>query len=459
VATNPRDPDRNLPPDGGSTRAGDADPDRFPNDDDRVLVEEALLDGDVPVRAGGARAALGHGHFRTVWLGTLGSNVGTWMQNVALGSLAYKLTKSAGFVALVGFMQLGPLLILGLVGGVLADTLDRRWVLIAANTEQLVFSLVLAFVAAARHPNKSAVVLSVLLVGIGNALGAASLSALIPTLVPRRDLAGAVSLQSAQINMSRVIGPAIGGLLLGAVGFAWVFAINAVTYLLAIVTLVVVPSPPQERQRHVRGVRRLTAGLVTARTDPFVGRILLTITTFSLLCLSFLGLMPVLAERNLHVNSQGPAYGALYACFALGASIGAVSVGTVFVSRPRGRIVRVGLATFAVSLMIFGLLRTALPAYPVALAVGATYFATVTGLSTALQEHLSDAVRGRVMALYTMGFGGTVPVGLLIFGAVADRTSVTTVVEIGAAVAVVMAAVFRLSTAPRLDAGAVAGEE
>lgn len=410
------------------------------SDVERERAEEAAQEGDVPYRPGSARAALAHRDFTVVWLGALASNVGTWMQNVALGVLAYRLTRSAQFVALIGFAQLGPLLVLSPVGGVLADMIDRRRLLITAQFWQMAFSLLLAVVASGDDPSRVAIVAVVTAVGVGNALNAPAFSAVLPALVGRRDLTGAVSLMSVQMNVSRVVGPAIGGLLLPVIHEPGVFVVNAATYFFAIGTLLTVRPPPVVASgEQVQGWRRLVSGFAVARRDPLVARCLLTIAAISFFCLPFIGLMPVLAAENLGIDPNSAAYGWLYACFGLGAALGAVSVGTVLVGQPKPRVVRVGLVAFAVLLMVFGLLRSAWPAYPVGFLVGLSYFTTVTSLSTHLQQHLDDAVRGRVMALWIMGFGGTVPIGLLVGGAIASRTSVTTVVVAGALIAAALA--------------------
>jgi predicted MFS family arabinose efflux permease len=150
--------------------------------------------------------------------------------------------------------------------------------------------------------------------------------------------------------------------------------------------------------------------------------------------------MPVVAAQNLGMKVTGLEYGLLYACFGLGAASGAIAVGSVLVGHGRDRVIAVGLALFGVMLLVFGLLRAPGPAYPVVFLVGLFYFATVTTLSTRLQEHLRDEVRGRVMALYMMGFGGTIPLGLLVAGQIAAHTSITTVVVAGAAIAMLLAA-------------------
>ncbi|HEX7166335.1 MAG TPA: MFS transporter [Acidimicrobiales bacterium] len=411
-------------------------------------TEGAVLGGDVPYAPGSARAAFAHRAFRRVWLGSMASNVGTWMQNVALGAFAYELTESSGYVALLGFAQLGPLLLLSIVGGLLADTVDRRWLLIGCQVEQMILSFVLAAVAAGDDPSRTALFLCVLAIGIGNAFNAPTFSAVLPQLVGKRDLVGAVSLQSVQLNLSRVVGPAIGGAILPAIGASGVFAVNGVTYLFAIATLFAVTIPRPYPEYGEQGWRRLVGGFAVARRDRLVRRCLLTIAAISFFCLPFVGLLPVIAARNLGIDVEGAAYGALYACFGLGAACGAVAVGTLLVGRDKAAAVRAGLALFAISLAAFGLLRVPAPAYPVAFLVGLFYFGAVTSLSSVLQQHLDESVRGRVMALWIMGFGGTVPIGLLVFGVLAEAASVTAVVLVGAVVAALLAVLANVRARP-----------
>jgi predicted MFS family arabinose efflux permease len=408
-------------------------------------AEDAVIDGDVPVTSRRAFGALSSHDFRVVWIGTLSSNVGTWMQTVALGAFIYDLTHSAAFVALITFAQLGPILPLSPLGGVLADRVDRRRLLIVMQSEQLVFSFVLAVVAASDHPDRWALFAATLGVGLGNALSGAPLASLLPNLVEREDLPGAISLQSVQMNLSRVIGPAIGGLLLPLIHPDGIFAVNAVTYLFAVIGLLLV----QRRARPIaapglRALQQLGAGFEVARRDHLVRMVLLTVTAVSFFCLPFIGLMPVIAARNLQMNVKGAAYGFLYAVFGLGATIGAWLVGTVFADRPRGPTIRAGLACFSVSLIVFALLRSAAPSYPAIFVVGLTYFLVITSLSTTLQEHLEDDVRGRVMALWVMGFGGTVPIGLLAAGQLTHYISIGQLVVGGGVIAMALAAVVDL---------------
>ena len=403
-------------------------------------IEDAIVDGDRPLASGTAMAALRHRTFRTVFLGAFASNIGTWMQNVVLGAYAYDISHSSSFVGLVIFAQLGPALLLAMVGGLIADRVDRKKFLILLSLEQLVFSLILAWVVRTPSPSHLLLVAMVVMVGVGSAMFGPAYSAILPALVTRKDLPGAISLNSAQMNASRVIGPVIGGVAYHYVGPAWVFAGNAATYLFVVAALMMVtlPALPQA-PRHASRWRDLTAGITTARHDKVVGRCLVTVFVFSLLALAVIGQMPVVAAHNLGIDPKSADYGLLYACFGTGALIGAISIGTVFSRTSKAMIVRVCLIGYSLSLAAFALLRAALPAYVVVAVVGAFYFAFITALNTSLQTRLADAVRGRVMALWIMGFGGTVALGNLVVGPIVAEVGITAVLIFGAGVALALA--------------------
>ena len=420
-------------------------------------VEDALVDGDRALRPGTARAAFAHPTFRTVYLGAFASNIGTWMQNVVLGALAYDLTRSGTFVGLITAAQLGPMLLLSIVGGAIADTFDRRRTLTILALQQAVFSLVLAVIASPAEPDRVALVLAVLAIGVGNALYAPTFSAVVPILVPRRDLAGAIALNSVQMNASRVVGPAIGSILFSRFGASWVFALNGLSYLVVVAAIarVTLPAPVPSASR---GVQRVVEGLRYARTHREVAQTLVTVFVLSLLTLPFITQMPTLADVNLGIAARSDAYGFLYAAFGLGAVVGALSIGTLFAPVDKARLARFGLVAFGALLVVWALLRDPGPAYPVAFLVGAAYFTVITSLSTVLQQDLDDGVRGKVLALWIMGFGGTVPFGGLLGGWFAERTSITAMVLVGAAVALVLAVLVdlrptRRSSAARVSAG------
>ena len=330
---------------------------------------------------------------------------------------------------------MGPLLLLGLFGGLFADLFDRRLLLIALQIEQAVFSLVLAaIVGIGGEPSRWALFACVFAIGIGNALNLPAWSAVLPSLVGRADLPGAISLNSTQVNLSRVIGPAIAGVLYPIAGPSWIFVFNAATYVFVVGRAALGPLPGRAAQPPTRAGTTSCSACAWHAATRWSERILVTLPIFSFFCLPFIGLFPAIAASDLDLDTDTFAYGALYASFGVGAAIGALSIGTVLAGTDKAKLARVGLAGFAVAVFVFGLLRSPAIAYGVVLVLGAVYFGTVTAMMTVLQETLADEVRGRVMALWFMAFGGTVPLGALVFGPLLDATSSTVLLSIAGGV-------------------------
>ncbi len=393
-------------------------------------------------RPGSITAALHHQPFRRIWIGQLASNVGTWMQNIVLGILAFQLTGEAWFIGVVTFAQLGPMLVVSPIGGAIADRFDRRRVLIGAAAIQVALSLALAAVALDETPSKALIVLIVAGIGICASIYTPALSAMLPTLVGRRDLQGAVALNSAAMNISRVVGPILGGAIAQLGGVPLVFTINAASYLVAVWAIATVDVDFSPKGHHGQSPwEQLREGFRIAAHDPVLKRVLLTISTFSLCSLVFIYQMPLIVERHLDVSEF--TYTLLFATFAIGAALGAIAMGSWLVGVNRWATTRVALVAFAVGLTVFTL-ATELPAAFIGVFIaGATYFALVTALSTILQLQVDDHVRGRVMGLWMMGWAGLVPLGGLIAGPAIDAVGINPVLLAGAAVALVLAAVLR----------------
>jgi MFS family permease len=401
----------------------------------REDVEDAEVDGDRPFTPGTARAALSYQGFRRVFTGFAASNVGSWMQNVVLNAYAYDLTHSATFVALMNFATLGPFLVLSLVGGWLADRFDRRKLLMIVSVEQAVFAAVLALMARDADPSRVGMVVVVFAMNAGQAIAAPTFSAALPGLVDRADLTGAVSLVSANMNLSRVIGGALGPFVYVRWGVPWVFGINAISYFFILAGVITVTFPRVAPSGRHTGLRGLAEGFSVVARDPVKTRIIVTCVLFSFFSLVFIGLMSVLASQNLGIDPKSDAYGLLFACFGLGAAVGSLSLGTFLAGRDLARIVRIGFASFAGALTVFALWRVPLPAYPTVFVVGFCYFMAMTSMSTILQERLADHDRGKVMAIWMMAFGGIVSIGPLLLGPIAEVTSINAVILFGAAVA------------------------
>jgi MFS family permease len=388
---------------------------------------------------GTAGAALRTRNFRIIWLGMFASNIGTWMQTLVLPAYIDQRTESGTLVGAFVFAQLGPLLLLSIPGGVLADRFPRKRWIASMQLAALALTLVMA---ALVHWHAAVVwLLAVqLITGISNALSAPAMQGVVPALVDTRDLPGAISLNSVMINGSRVIGPVIAAALMASgLDVAGILVINAATYLFIIVALKLITIPHIGRATDEQGWANLTAGLRLARHRSVLARILVGMSLFSFLCLPFVGLFPTIVRLNFEMDTLQSAYKWLYATWGLGAMLGALSMGTVFAQVDKRRTIPPFMLGFAASLAVFALLRDPLPAFPVGFVLGFCYFAMTTSMLTVLQQNLRNSERARVMSLWFMAFGGTVSIGNLAFGPVIDWIGATPVLLLGAVNAVGLA--------------------
>lgn len=375
------------------------------------------------------------------------SNIGRWMQQVVLGIFAWELTESPSFTTRVIFAQFVPMLFLAVVGGTVADVFDRRKLLIGTQLWQAIGAIVLGIMVFDGDIGRSTLLAVVFLTGIAQAFFGPAFSAVLPSLAGPGNLPQAISINSTQMNASRVIGPAIGAWLATVYDVWLVFVINGVSYLTIITALAFVDLPPA---RPVPGsaIQRLTSGFRIARGAEQIRQPLALMATFALLCLPFIGLMPVIAELSLGVDARSTTYGVLYGVFGFGAVLGAASVSTALRNLDSQTIVRGALAGFAVSLAVLASLRSVTFAYPTVFFLGMFYFTMPTALTTFMQVHLADEIRGRIMALWMVAFGGMVPINNLLSGPAVELTSVTTVLLFGSLVAVFLGVVVRLRPGP-----------
>lgn len=385
-----------------------------------------------------------------MWSANFMSNIGTWMQNVVLPAYVYSRTGSASSVAFFTFAQLGPMLLLSIPAGVIADRVDRRKWLIVAQAVQMSFSVLLGIFASI----DSSIVLLFLAnlgVGIGNSMNAPAFSAVLPSLVRPEDLGGSISLSSTSVNGSRVAGPVVVAVLMSwGVTTSQVFFLNAATYLFvtwAVMRISIPGAIPSKES----GMRSFTLGFRTANERRDIGRILLSMTSFSLISLPFVGLFAAVADLNFGIEPRTSLYKWLYATWGTGAMFGALSVGTVFAGTDKRRLARNGFLGFGIAMTAFAASSTTVLAFVTGFFLGAAYFATTTSLMTVLQSRLETQIRARVLSLWFMAFGGTIPIGNLIFGPVMDALGSRPVLFIGAAWAIFL---WKWCDIARLDARA-----
>lgn len=368
-------------------------------------------------------------NFALVWSSALVSNVGSWMQTVALGTLVTLQTHNAFWTALTlaaGFIPMG---LLAPLGGVLADRLDRRKWLIVTTLAEAAFAASLAVVVAMGLTSPGLLVLLSFLGGSAGAIGFPSYQSMLPDLVDRDDLLAAVSLSSAQWNMGRVVGPAIAGVVLVVWSPAAAFAVNAASFFAVVLALGFVRLPVHQRSQSEEGViARLRNGARAAADEPGCRAAIALISVVALLGSPFIGLVAAMAIDGLHRRAGGPAV--LTTAQGIGAVLGALALAPMARRFGQQRVVSVAVTAFSISLILYGLASTLPEAAGAIFFVGGTYIWVLSGLNTVVQLRAPEAMRGRILSLYMMALGTIYPIGLILQGAIAQHIGVRTMTVI-----------------------------
>ena len=288
--------------------------------------------------------ALRNPNFRLFWSGNFLSNIGTWMQNVAQGWLVLVLTNSAFWLGVVGFAGSIPFLFFTLFGGVIADRVDKRRLLIVTQSVMMVLAFVLAGLAWFKVITVWEVAVIAFMNGMAMSMNAPSYQALVPRLVEREDLTNAIALNSAQFNMSRIVGPTLGGYAMAILGVAGNFFLNGVSFLAVLWALTRIRYPDQKPARHESMWASLRGGFAYVRSDPQMLILVWMTVVVSFLGIPFITFIPYFAKIQLHTGASG--LGWLLACSGSGAVLGAVTVAAKGVLRHRGLVITIGGVVF-----------------------------------------------------------------------------------------------------------------
>jgi MFS family permease len=385
--------------------------------------------------------ALRHRNFRLFTAGQSISLIGTWMQQVAVGWLVYRLTESAFLLGLVGFVSLGPGFVIAPFAGVLADRWDKRRIVIVTQVVMMVQALALGTLVLTGHVTVGWILLLMAVLGAASGFDIPTRQSFIIEMVDDRDdLPNAIALNSSIFNGARLIGPAIAGFAIAAVGEGWVILINGLSYVAVLTSLLAMrTAPPREGRPRGAVFRHLNEGFRYAFGFPPIRTILLLVAVVSLLGVPFSILMPVVATEVL---GGGPrTLGILMAASGFGALSGALFLAARSTVRGLGRVIVVAAALFGTSLILLAFTRNIFLAVPLVALAGFGMMAQMASSNTVLQTLVDDDKRGRVMSFYTMAFTGTAPFGSLLAGTVADRLGVTWALGLGGG-ACLLAAVF-----------------
>ncbi len=385
-------------------------------------------------------AALKHRNFRLWFFGQTLSMVGTWMQSVAQGWLVYDLTGSEFALGVISFIGTLPTLFLMLPAGALADRIPRRRVLLFTQTTMMLLAFIPAILAATHVLQVWHVGVLAACLGIANSFDAPARQALAVEMVEdRRDLMNAIALNSTIFNLARVVGPAIGGAVLAAVGAAWCFALNGLSFLAVLVALLMMKLP-----RTLQEVRtdpltvQIAAGFRYILGNPPVRTMIMLVGVSSLFGFSYAVLMPAYAVDVLHVGETG--LGGLNTAIGIGALAGSLIVASMGKVRRKGLLLTMGSLLFPTVLLLFAFSQSFALSLVALSIVGLAFVSQNATSNTLIQSIIPDNLRGRVMAVYSLMFFGTAPFGALQAGAIAQAFGPAAGVAVGAVITLVFAA-------------------
>jgi len=358
--------------------------------------------------------ALRNANFRLFWAGNFTSNIGTWMQNVAQGWLVLTLTNSAFWLGVVGFAGSIPFLFVTLFGGVIADRVNKRRLLLVTQT----IMMLLAFLLAGLTFFHAIGVWGVAAIAFGNgvamAMNAPSYQALVPKLVKREDLTNAIALNSAQFNMSRILGPTLGGYAMAVFGMAGNFLLNGVSFLAVLWALVRIEYPEEKLGGHQSMWDSLQGGFAYLRSNRQM-YVLIWMTAFaSFFGFPFITFIPYFAKVQLHAGQSG--LGWLLACSGVGSVLGAMTIAVSGVIRHRGRVLTGCGVVFFAAIVGFSYSRSFAVSGVLAFFEGCCGILMISCFNVSIQHLSSDEMRGRVMSIYATSFLGLPPIGALLAG-------------------------------------------
>ena len=365
-------------------------------------------------------AALRHRNYRLWFWGQMVSLFGTWMQTTAQGFLIYQVTHSSAYLGYVGFAYGVPSWLFMLYGGVVADRVSKRKLLIITQSIMMVLAFILAALVFTGTVQAWHILVLAFGLGSANAFDAPARQAFVSEMVDREDLTNAVALNATMFNTALIVGPAIAGIIYAAFGPGWCFAVNGISFIAVIIALASMHLlPPSKTVQNRSALSALKEGINYVRHQPIILALMGLVATTSLFGMSLGTLLPAWSVKILHGNAA--TNGLLFSARGAGSLFGALTIATFGGSHVRGKFITAGSITFPIFIALFALTYW-LPlslVFMVLLGIGMIF---VVNLSNAtIQSIVPDSLRGRVMGVYTTIFLGSMPLGALLLGTIAEH--------------------------------------
>lgn len=352
--------------------------------------------------------------FRIMWLGACTSSIGTWMQTLAQSWLVYELSGSPVFLGLDAFLGQIPIFLLSMVGGVFADRMDRRRLLIMSQLIQMTCAFTLAALFFTEYVRVWHILCLSFVVGTAQAFGGPAYQSLVPSLVKPEILPNAIALNSIQFNLARVIGPMLGGLALKQLGATWCFGLNGMSFVAVIISLLTIKVPyiPPKTSQSV--LSSMKEGVAFIRARAGLEQLIVLAFCMTLLGFPLFTFLPVFVKEVFHQGSD--TYTWLLVTSGAGSVCGALVVAGLGHVRHKGRLAMILLSILGVLIAAFSLSRI-LPLSLFLLFCGSAALISVFAMvSSIVQEMITHDMRGRVMSIYNVAFRGGMPIGSLILG-------------------------------------------
>ena len=384
--------------------------------------------------------ALKYRNFQLFFAGQLISLIGTWMQNVAQSWLVYRLTGSSVLLGLTAFAGQIPIFLFSVPGGIVADRYHRQRIVIATQTASMILACALAALTLSGAVRIWHIFVLSALLGIVNAYDIPARQAFLMEMVGREDLINAIALNSAMFNASRIIGPAIAGVLVATIGEGWCFFANAVSYIAVIAGLIMMHVAPRERVSTTSPLEDVREGFRFVIHNAPIHSLLILLGVVSLAGTPFSVLMPIFADRILHGGAQ--ALGWLMGSAGVGAVVGALVLASRSHVHGLGRWVAIFGIVFSVCLAAFGFSRVMWLSLVLMAPIGFSMMIQFGSSNTLLQTMSPDHLRGRVIAVYSMMIMGMAPIGALLAGAVAGRLGAPLAVGVGGIICLIASIAF-----------------
>jgi predicted MFS family arabinose efflux permease len=413
--------------------------------------EEALESESQGPRGRLARtfSALRYRDFRLLWIGAFLSTTGTWMQTIAQGWLVLDMTNSAFLLGVDGFLATGPMIIFSLFGGVIADRIERRKIMLYSQYLQMSFAFILAALIWSGNVQVWHIFVLSFLTGSAQSFSGPSYISLLPLLVKREDMPNAIAMNSMQFNLARVIGPVLAGAALVAWGAAVCFLVNGLSFFAVIVALLLIRSPGPKQSDEKKGLfddMREGFRFVTSRKQLLTLTFLAFIGTF--LGMPMVTFLPVVAKSIFGMKANG--YAMMMTTYGLGSVTGALLVAATVHAARKGKMALTLQLAFACLLVGFAFSRFLPLSLLIAFFAGACIVGVISLYSSLVQLTSSDAMRGRVMSIFMLAFRGGMPLGNLLAGYVAQRWSITAALAVNGTV-LASVAMFFIARRTKLD--------